>query len=71
MTIKYTDNNLVIRALDAIGYTLDDIVKVFEGGSALFLELIDDSTLCKQVYNGITMWVYNSKEYTPETFILD
>lgn len=71
MTIKYTDNNLVIRALDAIGYTLDDIVKVFEGGSALFLELVDDSTLCKQVYNGITMWVYNSKEYTPETFILD
>lgn len=71
MTINHTDNNLVIRALDAIGYTLDDIVKVFEGGSALFLELVDDSTLCKQVYNGITMWVYNSKEYTPETFILD
>jgi len=71
MTIKYTNNDLVSRALDIIGYTIDDIVKVFEGGAALFLELCDGSTLCKQVYNGLTIWKYNSNNYTPETFILD
>ena len=71
MTIKHTDNNLVIRALNAMGYKWDDIKEVFEGGPALFLELIDGSTLCKQVYNGLTMWVYNSKEFTPETFFMD